>query len=232
MKKVFMEAGALYPNLGYLLGDNWKEVNKQFLAEGGDNLSCAIPGCVNLEGINEWHGVYVEPHPANLQSLWTQSKFNEETGRTRRNCYDIFQCCLSGQSKTRFTSLYTTIDFHTIDWGSSVFNPEQPELYQNKIYPISCPSFSLDEFMHELKLRCLLPYLMRLDIEGSEAKLLENYSFWHKPKVLMVECHLTHNETNRDRVEKTLNQQGYQIKHICNRLPTYPEIVAVLEGEK
>ena len=152
------------PELYWLLQDNWKDYCDRFLIFGGERL---------VEYTDTWFGIFVEPHPYNLQQ--TLKKLNEVDPSGKK--YQLFSTLIMGSNK--IAQFYPSSDFNQIDESASVFITERS-------ISLHFPTMTLDQLV------VISPYpvdLIRSDCEGAELEVFENFSFQPKPQHLIIETH-------------------------------------------
>ena len=222
-KRVFLEAGALYPNLTYLLRYNWREINADKIKNEDWH---GIPKTFDYGEDDIWFGVFVEPHPANLFYCWEALKAEVVKGWIKPDSYLVYQAALSA-AEDWFVPFYTELSFGLVDWVGHTEGSFRNNLLNE--YPIQCATFALDDMFQVLDEDGNMPDLVKLDIEGAEIDLLECYSFSHKPSVWNVECH-DHHENAVERVKEIFLRNGYEIEDLMFNADTPgPEIVATLK---
>jgi FkbM family methyltransferase len=140
----------------------------------------------------------IEPDEANLETLEDNLSFNNIDN------IEIIPAALAGQTGLR--DFYISSDTH----NHSLFKILTPQITKTG----RVKTYSLDDFLKEQGLEEVS--LLKLDIEGSEYEVLNNFTDWDKIRNIILEYH-DFAEHNHDQLEKLLQEKGYKIKTIPSK---------------
>ncbi len=135
----------------------------------------------------------LEPDEENLQLLEEHLQINklENVG--------VIPGALAGKSGLR--DYYISHDSH----NHSLFKVLVPKITKN----IKIKVYNLDDWLKEKGIESVS--LLKLDIEGAEYEVLENFTHWDKIKNIALEYH-DFGENNHKQLETLLLQKGYKVK--------------------
>jgi len=135
----------------------------------------------------------LEPDEDNLELL------NQHLEINNLKNVEVIPAALAGKSGLR--------DFHisTDSHNHSLFKVLVPKI--NKNFKIK--AFSLDNLLKEKGIEKVA--LLKLDIEGAEYEVLENFTDWEKIKNIALEYH-DFGENNHKQLENLLFKNGYKVK--------------------
>ena len=140
------------------------------------------------------YGVFVECDPYSIPTIFQTL----ESSGIPSNKYDVFCFALSGQKG--ITSFQRRKEFgHLTRHGDLSINNKHDLLQKMFVY-----STTLDDLLEKLSLR---PNLMRINVEGAEKEILDNYSWYYKPEYIEVDTHVE----NKAYCVNILREMGYKV---------------------
>ncbi|MFC1598774.1 FkbM family methyltransferase [Patescibacteria group bacterium] len=135
----------------------------------------------------------IEPDEANIEALEDHLLLNKIEG------VEIIPGALAEKSGLR--DFYISTDTH----NHSLYKTLTPQITKtNKI-----KTFSLDDFLKEQGIERVS--LLKLDIEGAEYEVLNNFNSWNKIDNIVLEYH-NFAKFNHLQLEKLFKDNGYKIK--------------------
>jgi FkbM family methyltransferase len=135
----------------------------------------------------------LEPDEENLELLNKHLEINNLKN------VEVIPAALSEKSGLR--DFYISHDSH----NHSLFKVLVPKITKN----IKIKTYGLDDWLKEQRIKGV--FLLKLDIEGAEYEVLENFVHWEKIKNIVLEYH-DFGENNHKQLENLLLQQNYKVK--------------------
>jgi FkbM family methyltransferase len=135
----------------------------------------------------------IEPDENNLEVLDDNFEVNNILN------VEIIPAALAGQTGLR--DFYISSDTH----NHSLFKVLTPRITKTS----KIKTYSLDDFLNEQGIEKVS--LLKLDIEGAEYKVLNNFSDWDKINNIIFEYH-DFGEYKHPQLEKLLQEKGFKIK--------------------
>ena len=191
----FLELGAAnLPALIYLLYPNWQTVYEDLRKKA--SLMAELP--LELLAVDgEWEGWFVEPNPEHcLEQMLSKHM-------ALPNAHFI-------QGAVHGTSGFETLKVFTSKTQNWVLNMSSviPGYYNCEDFTVlselTLKTFTLDELLLYIN---ETPTLVRMDIEGSEKSVLENYSWKWLPEYWQIDMHGEHIEW----ATGTFKMHGYEV---------------------
>lgn len=140
----------------------------------------------------------LEPAEDNLQLLEDHLNMNKISG------VEVISAALAGKSGLR--DFYVSKDSH----NHSLFKVLTPQILKTgKVKVYSLADFLSEQGIAEVS-------LLKLDIEGGEYEVLENFSGWNKIDNIILEYH-EFGKFKQAQLEKLLQNNGYKIKTAPSR---------------
>jgi len=140
----------------------------------------------------------IEPSESNLESLEENLSMNNIKG------VEIVPAALANKSGLR--DFYISTDTH----NHSLFKVLTPQITKTS----KIKTYSLDDFLKEQGIDEVS--LLKLDIEGSEYEVLNNFTSWYKINNIVLEYH-NFAEFNHTQLIELLQEEGYKIKTIPSK---------------
>ncbi len=135
----------------------------------------------------------IEPDENNLEVLEDNLNLNNVPN------IEIIAGALAGKSGLR--DFYVSYDTH----NHSLFKVLTPQI--TKVTKVK--AYSLDDFLNEQEITQVS--LLKLDVEGSEYEVLQNFRGWEKINNIILEYH-DFGEFKHTQLENLLREKGYKIK--------------------
>ncbi len=148
-----------------------------------------------------WNGILVEPLPHIFEKL--KANYADRKGKL------IFENVAISDSKGSLTLFMPKVDKET-PWVSKVASAkkESEMLVGSDVTEVEVPCLSLDMLLQKHNVKNI--DLLVVDVEGFEWKILENYSFTVKPKVIYMEIRF-YNYHQLITIYKKFYELGYRI---------------------
>ena len=146
---------------------------------------------------DEWFGIFVEPH---LHEVLKLQEYFEENGVPKEK-YLILQNIVSKDNSI------VEYGFTSLDEGAGRNGITVPQIhYKHSVFMIPITLDRLTELS-----RFPIEHI-RMNCEGAELQILENYSFNCKPKTFFVETHDDlYGEGTAQRIKEIMDKNGYKI---------------------
>ena len=168
-------------------------MDKTFISFGVYNIP---PTAKLITESDEWFGIFVEPH---LREVLKLQEYFEENGVPKER-YLILQNIVSNDNSV------VAYGFDYLDKGTGRNGIIAPQIHYD--YSVSMMPITLDQ-LTELS-RYPIEHI-RMNCEGAELKILENYSFNCKPKTFFVETHDDlYEEGTVQRIKEIMHKNGYE----------------------
>lgn len=172
---------------------------------------------------NGWTGYLVEAHPVTFTKLVERLKDKPDTHFILASVSGIqgFGTFRGFKSDFNKTTISMSLD-SSVQYKHKFTTDEK---YRGDL-PFTVPTITLDNILEHIG------YVdkIRIDTEGEEIPILQNYSFKNKPKDLSVEFH--GNEEKKKEILKILKENDYHIIHIYKDADGIEEYDFSLEKQK
>ena len=169
------------------------KMNKTFISFGVYNTP---PTAKLITESDEWFGIFVEPH---THGVLTLQKYFEENGIPEERYLILRNIVSNDNSAVKY-------GFTSPDRGTGRNGIIAPQIHYE--YSVSMMPITLDQ-LTELS-RYPIEHI-RMNCEGAELQILENYSFNCKPKTFFVETHDDlYEEGTVQRIKEIMHKNGYE----------------------
>ena len=194
-KGVFFEIGAQWLTLRGLLEPQWKDAVRQGeLTEQGLNVPCYV-----TEWCNEWTGYFVEPLASVMVEMlsWHKPYWDAH----------YIQCAVAGTDSLQKAEIR---EFESGECRMAMIPIEKSAFGTDGLRNSKCaghfyvPTLTLDSLFASLGVQ---PDILRIDIEGMEVEVLEQYTFNPMPTYVQID----HHWFNKEACWNILSQHGYNI---------------------
>ena len=190
--KTFIEFGTgRRADLQWLLLDGWKTQ-----ASGQE----AVLGNRLVTYTNDWYGILVEPHPASLVELLDHMQYLGIS----LDRYQVFSEAITGTPREVSLHPVERDHFKQPDHAATLFNENSKQTQSLKSF-----SITLDRLLN------ICPYpvdLIRVDCEGAELEIFENFSFSPKPRHIIIEPHDWIVKGTTEGLISIFSEQGYTLQ--------------------
>ena len=171
---VFFELGACYgASLRFLVYENWK-----YLYYENERNRLHFPESLLSLDV-QWDGYFVEPVPKYSDRLMSQEYMQFPNAH-------FIQGAVHGVSEFRKIVTYTS---KIEEWSTPMASVVSDTYGYHDFKQLSefiLKTFTLDELLSYVG---VVPTLLRMDVEGSEISILENYSWKHFPRFWQIDIH-------------------------------------------
>ena len=199
MKKtgVFYEIGAFGAYSAYLSDDNWKEESQSLENKGQDLL---VPLKYTTE-YDRWAVYMIEPLARNM-------RFMQDHVPQHHPKVKLIQAAIGSHNGIQVLDSIDIGKYNKGEFGTDhTASHQKTNMFTWQIKPdfqFYTYVLTLDKLFHELS---AWPTVLRIDIEGAEADVLNAYSFNPKPRIIQVDTH----DINREACRAILEAHGYNI---------------------